>query len=267
MNLQTTNIRPDSDLQKLFADSQPVIPFLTAGFPSRRVFVDAAVAAFEAGAGALEIGMPFSDPLADGPAIQYSSQAALADGIDLAAVLQLTERVRRLIPVPIFLMGYLNPIVQMGFDKFVQDARDAGAAGTIIPDCPMEEAKDWIRVSRRGGLANIFLIAPTTPSERIAVIDRQSTAFSYCVSVTGVTGARRDFTNATRRYLRRVRRAAKKPFVVGFGISQPAHIKALKGLADGFVVGSALVTLLKESPKSKAASQVGRMVRSLVAAA
>jgi tryptophan synthase alpha chain len=262
----STKVRPSLELRRLFAGRPPVIPFLTAGFPTRSVFLEAAKAVFEAGAGALEIGMPFSDPLADGPSIQYSSQVALANGVELAEVLKLTEQVHRSIPIPIILMGYLNPIVQMGLDRFVRAARDAGASGTIIPDCPTEEANDWIRASRRGGLANIFLIAPTSPNERIALIDRHSTAFSYCVSVTGVTGARRDFTGATRQYLRRVRSVAKKPFVVGFGISKPAHIRALKGLADGFVVGSALVTVLKESAKSKAASQVGRAIKDLVAA-
>lgn len=257
---------PSQRLPGLFNGPPPVIPFLTAGFPTRSVFVDAAKAAYESGARALEIGMPFSDPLADGPSIQYSSQVALANGVDLADVLKLTEKVRRAIPIPLVLMGYLNPIVQMGMDRFVRAATAAGASGTIIPDCPIEEADDWIRASKGGGLANIFLIAPTSPNERIARIDRRSTAFSYCVSVTGVTGARRDFAGATRQYLRRVRAIAKKPFVVGFGISQPAHIKALKGLADGFVVGSVLVNILKDTARSRGASAVGKAVRDLVAA-
>jgi tryptophan synthase alpha chain len=263
---ESTRIAPSRIFRGLFDGSPPVIPFLTAGFPTRSVFVDAAMAAYGSGARALEIGMPFSDPLADGPSIQYSSQVALSNGIELTDVLKLTERVRRAIPIPIVLMGYLNPIVQMGLDRFVCAARDAGASGTIIPDCPIEEAKDWIRASRNGGLANIFLIAPTSPNDRIALIDRHSTEFSYCVSVAGVTGARRDFAGATKQYLRRVRTVTKKPFVVGFGISTPAHIKALKGLADGFVVGSALVNILKDTPRSRGASQVGRAIRNLVAA-
>jgi len=266
MITEYTKMPPSHRLLRLFEDSPPVIPFLTAGFPSRSVFVDAAKAAYDAGAGALEIGMPFSDPLADGPAIQYSSQVALGNGIDLADVLKLTERVRKAIPIPLILMGYLNPIVQMGMDRFARAAAEAGASGTIIPDCPIEEASDWVRASKGSGLANIFLIAPTSPNDRITRIDRHSTVFSYCVSVTGVTGARRDFAGATRQYLRRVRTVAKKPFVVGFGISQPEHIKSLKGLADGFVVGSALVNILKDTAKSRGASEVGRAIRRLVAA-
>jgi len=253
-------------LRELFRGKPPVIPFLTAGFPSRRVFLDAAAAVADAGAGALEIGIPFSDPLADGPAIQHSSQVALANGIDLDQVLKLAEQVRRRAAMPIILMGYLNPVLRMGLQAFAKAAQEAGVDGTIIPDCPVDEAKDWIVVSRKHGLANVFLIAPTTPDNRIAVIDRQSTSFSYCVSVTGVTGARRDFAQATKQYLRRVRCIAKKPFVVGFGISRPEHIRNLRGLADGFVVGSALVNVLQRRSRTRAATEVGRTVSQLVAA-
>jgi tryptophan synthase alpha chain len=255
---------PRTRIAELFNGKPPVIPFLTAGYPSRPVFLDAATAVIDAGASALEIGIPFSDPLADGPAIQFSSQVALANGMNLDEVLKLAEKVRRRTDRPIILMGYLNPVLRMGFDRFAAAAQRAGVDGTIIPDCPVDEADEWIGSSRRHELANIFLIAPTTPSARMAVIDRRSTAFSYCVSVTGVTGARRDFAQATRQYLRRVRQVAKKPFVVGFGISRPEHIKSLHGLADGFVVGSALVNVMQQYPRSRAAIQVGRAVKKLV---
>lgn len=266
MSAKVSSLKPMSQLERVFASSAPVIPFLTAGFPSRGVFLDSAKAAFDAGAGALEIGIPFSDPLADGPAIQHSSQVALANGIDLDKVLELAAKLSRISSVPILLMGYLNPILRQGLDQFALAARQAGVAGTIIPDCPIEEATEWVRASRRQGLANVFLIAPTTPSDRIALIDRHSTAFSYCVSVTGVTGARRGVATATKKFLRRVGVVAKKPFVVGFGISKPEHIRDLWGLADGFVVGSALVEVILKSPRSKAASRVGQAVRRLVAA-
>jgi tryptophan synthase alpha chain len=251
----------------MFTSAKPVIPFLTAGFPSVPVFLDAAVAACDAGAGALEIGMPFSDPIADGPAIQYSSQVALANGIGLPRVLELTARLSTKLSVPVFLMGYLNPIMQMGFDRFAVSARGAGASATIVPDCPVDEADEWRRASRRAGLANIFLIAPTTPDERVALIDVCSTVFSYCVSVAGVTGVRRGVSESTRRFLRRVRRVAKKPYVVGFGISRPEHVRALRDVADGFVVGSALVGILKDSPRTRVAAGIGRTIASLVRAA
>jgi len=255
------------ELRRLFSGGKPIIPFLTAGFPSVPVFIDAATAACDAGATALEIGMPFSDPLADGPAIQYSSQVALAGGVTLPKVLEITARLSARLPIPILLMGYLNPIMQMGFDRFACSAHDAGAAGTIIPDCPVDEAGEWRTASRRAGLANVFLIAPTTPDGRVALIDDCSTVFSYCVSVAGVTGVRRDISDSTRRFLRRVRRVAKKPYVVGFGISKPEHIRALKDLADGFVVGSALVSILRDSPRLRVAGNIGRAIAGLVRAA
>lgn len=253
---------------QLFQDGRPVVvPFLTAGFPNRRVFLAAAQAAHDAGAAALEIGMPFSDPLADGPAIQHSSQRALDMGITLSHVLELTATLRTRIPIPIFLMGYLNPVLKMGLEKFATTARSAGADGTIIPDCPIDEAGEWIVASQEACLENIFLIAPTSTDKRIGQIDRASTAFSYCVSIAGVTGARRDVSDATKSYLGRVRSLTKKPFVVGFGIARPAHVQALSGLADGFVIGSALVPLLKAAPRSSAPRRVARLIRSLVRAA
>jgi tryptophan synthase alpha chain len=250
-------------LDGLFTGRPPVIPFLTAGFPSPSIFHDAALAAHEAGAGALEIGMPFSDPLADGPAIQHASRVALERGVTLHHVLEMTAALRAAIPIPIFLMGYLNPILNMGFGVFAQRAREAGADGTIIPDCPPEEAGDWMAASRSHDLDNVYLIAPTSSADRIRRIDHLSTHFSYCVAVTGVTGVRTHVTDDTKRYLRRVRRVVRKPFVVGFGIGRPEHVRALAGLADGFVVGSTLVSLL-ETNRSRAAAAVGRLVAALV---
>lgn len=254
-------------LQALFAGAPPVIPFLTAGFPTRPVFLEAAQAACEAGAGALEIGMPFSDPLADGPAIQHSSQVALEAGVTLAQVLDMAAALRRLIPIPIFLMGYFNPIMRMGLGRFAARAQAAGVAGTIIPDGPLEEAREWVEQSRRHGLANIFLIAPTTPDDRIRRIDRTSTAFSYCVSVAGVTGVRRGVSRATTQFLKRVRRVTRKPFVVGFGIGRPEDIRALLPYADGFVVGSALVPVLERRPQRHASARISRIIGRLVRAA
>ena len=247
-------------------DAPAIIPFLTAGFPNAVTFRNAAIAAWESGAGALEIGMPFSDPLADGPAIQYSSQTALAKGITMARVLELTAQLRARLPIPIFLMGYLNPVMRMGLDEFAGAARAAGVSGTIVPDCPIEEAGGWLEASRRHHLDNIFLVAPTSSDERIRRIERRSTVFSYCVSIAGVTGARRDVSAATISYLARVRRIMRKPYVVGFGISRPEHVRQLRRLADGFVVGSALVPLL-ERGRQAGPVHVAGLVKSLVKAA
>jgi tryptophan synthase alpha chain len=252
----------------MFRGGAPVVvPFLTAGFPNREVFLSAAQAALDAGAGALEIGMPFSDPLADGAAIQHSSQTALNNGVTMDDVFELAAQLRSKTTRPIFLMGYLNPMLKRGMDRFARNAAAAGVDGTIIPDCPIEEANEWTRASKAAGLDNIFLIAPTSPDDRIRRIDRLSTRFSYCVSIAGVTGARRDVSKETIAYLQRVRRVARKPFVVGFGISNPAHIKSLSGLADGYVVGSALVPLLESGSRTAAAKRVADLVGSLVRAA
>lgn len=256
-----------NSLSTLFTAGRPVIPFITAGFPTRSVFMDAVLSAVDAGAGAVEIGMPFSDPLADGPAIQHSSQVALNAGVDLPEVLRLTERLRRVTEVPIILMGYLNPLLQMGLDQFAKSAAEAGATGTIIPDCPVSEAGPWLAASKRQNLANVFLMAPTTPDERIAVIDRSSSAFSYCVSVAGVTGARGSVASSTKQFLRRVKKIARKPYVVGFGISQPAHITELRSYTHGFVVGSALVKILDENRGARTRVKVGSFIKSLVRAA
>jgi tryptophan synthase alpha chain len=252
----------------MFSARTPVVvPFLTAGFPNRETFLSAALAALDAGAGGLEIGMPFSDPLADGPAIQHSSQTALNRGMTLDYVFELAAELRSKTEKPIFLMGYLNPILKRGIQRFARNATAAGVDGTIIPDCPIEEADGWMNASRAAGLDNIFLIAPTSPDERVRRIDRLSTSFSYCVSIAGVTGARRDVSKATIAYLRRVRRVTKKPFVVGFGISAPAHIRSLSGLADGYVVGSALVPLLESGSRVTASNKISELICSLVQAA
>lgn len=258
----------NSRTHELFRTGHPaVVPFLTAGFPSRRVFLDTVRAVVDCGASAVEIGMPFSDPVADGPAIQHSSQVAIDSGITMGDVFDLSAELRDKIAVPLFLMGYLNPLLKLGMTTFARTAADSGVDGTIIPDCPVEEAKDWQAASVAAGLDNIFLVAPTSSDDRVRRIDRMSSAFSYCVSVAGVTGARRDVSPATIAYLRRVRRLMKKPYVVGFGISTPAHIKALSGLADGYVVGSALVPLLEGGARSAVPARVARLIGSLVRSA
>jgi len=256
-----------SRLASMFHGTAPVIPFMTAGFPTQPVFLDAAAAVLDAGAGALEIGMPFSDPLADGPAIQQASQQAIGRGVTLGTVFRLAETLRRRSLRPLLLMGYVNPLLRYGFERFARMAADAGVDGTIIPDCPLEEAGEWRRVSQQHGLANVFLMAPTTPAVRLKRIDRASTAFSYCVSVTGVTGARRGLPTSTFEFLTRVRTVARKPFVVGFGISGPDHIRALREYADGFVVGSALVPMLNGGKSRSIARNVGRYIQKLTDAA
>lgn len=245
-----------------------LIPFFTAGFPRRQSTLDAIRAAADAGCDLIELGIPFSDPLADGPAIQHSSQVALGNRIDLDWILKQVVRARKSTDVPILLMGYYNPFLQYGLNDFCRDAVSAGVDGVIIPDLPPDEAGDFRQVAARHGLSVVFLIAPTTTSARVRVVAEASTDFCYCVSVTGVTGARSEFQSRTEAYLKRTRRLINKPLVVGFGISKPAQIRRLGRFVDGLVVGSALVPVLKQAESgSLLRKALGRALKPLVRAA
>ncbi|HSG99714.1 MAG TPA: tryptophan synthase subunit alpha, partial [candidate division Zixibacteria bacterium] len=211
----------------------------------------------------LEIGAPFSDPLADGPAIQFSSQQALAKGLNLDGLFELVRRVRAQTAVPLLLMGYYNPLLALGVEKYLRTAADAGASGLIIPDLPPDEAGAVRSAARELGLSLVFLVAPTSTPGRIALVDRSSTDFVYAVTVAGVTGARDALTPETVRYLRGLRRRLSKPFVAGFGVSTPAMAAQLGALADGVVVGSALVETIRRAAPQAAPAAVARSVRAL----
>lgn len=241
-----------------------VIPFVTAGFPELDSTLDIVTAIAAAGADVIEIGVPFSDPLADGPTIQRSSERALANGVTVAWVLDTVARLRALpatSAVPLILMGYCNPIFRYGLDRFLDDALSAGVDGLIVPDLPPEEAREYRQGCQQRGIAAVFLVAPNAPDERIVTVDRASTHFSYCVSITGVTGARADVQARTVAFLQRVRALAEKPFVVGFGVRGAEHVLALGPYADGVVVGSALIEILEQAadPAAAAAAKVAEL--------
>lgn len=225
-----------------------VIPFVTAGYPSAHATVPMIHAMAAAGADMIEIGMPFSDPLADGPTIQRASEVALRNGMSvrktLAVVRTARDRDRR---TPLILMGYCNPLYAYGWDSFLDDATEAGVDGLIIPDMPPEESGELVAGCRERGLSATFLVAPNAPDERIRLVDATSTHFSYCVTVTGVTGARGEVQERTVGFLQRVRNLARKPFVTGFGIKRPEHVAALGRHTDGVVVGSALIDAIEEA--------------------
>jgi tryptophan synthase alpha chain len=223
-----------------------VIPYLTAGFPSIEETVDLLCALEDGGAAAIELGLPFSDPLADGPVIQSTSQRALEGGIHHRRILELVAAFRRRSELPLILMGYLNPILAYGATGFFTEAAAAGADGLIVPDLPPEEAGRWHGAAVAAGLDWIFLAAPTSSRFRLEQVDACSTAFNYCVSVTGVTGAREDLGTDLSAYLERARAAFEKPFVVGFGISRREHVEAVSPPAAGVVVGSALLRAIAE---------------------
>jgi len=225
-----------------------VVPFVTFGFPRVTATVPLVRALADAGADMIEIGMPFSDPLADGPTIQRSSEVALRGGATIKKTLAAVAEVRAAgLGVPLILMGYCNPLYAYGMDAFLADAADAGVDGLIIADMPPEEADEFLAGCRDAGISATFLVAPNAPDERIRKVDATSTHFSYCVTVTGVTGARADVQQRTVAFLQRVRGLAGKPFVVGFGIKQPEHVAALGPHADGVVVGSALIDAIEDA--------------------
>ncbi len=220
-----------------------LIPYLTAGFPSREGFLEA-VRAVLPYADLLEIGLPYSDPLGDGPVIQRASEVALRKGMSVQGVLELFREVRSLTPKPLFLMTYLNPVLAWGPERFFGLFRQAGATGVILPDLPPDEDPGLVRLAQEIGLETVFLLAPTSTEARIATVARYATGFVYAVSVTGVTGARERLPEEVKDLVRRIKAQTPLPVAVGFGVSGRATAEQA-AVADGVVVGSALVRALE----------------------
>src|SRR5712692_7169778 len=219
-------------------------PYLMGGHPDARRSVEAGRRLASAGAAAVEIGIPLNDPLADGPVIQRAGQVALAAGITTAGCLEVAEQVARE-GRPVVLMTYVNPVLAYDPRRFAADAAQAGVAGVIVPDLPPEEAEPIAGWLRAAGLDTVFLVAPTSPDERVAAICGESTGFVYCVTLTGITGARRELPPGLDGLLARVRGQTDLPVAAGFGISRAEHVRALRGKCDAAVVGSALVAELE----------------------
>jgi tryptophan synthase alpha chain len=232
-----------------------LIPYITPDYPFKGITLGLLRALEEAEADFIEIGIPFSDPLADGETIQHSSEIALKNGVTIDRILRAVSEFRGSSELPILLMGYVNPILHMGIEKFLESCKSAGVDGLIVPDLPPDEAAAITGLSKKYELSNVFLIAPTTSDERIREIDGYSTDFSYCVSVTGVTGARSQFGAGGKldEFLKRVRMNTQKPFVVGFGISQREHVQHVWEHADGAVVGSSLINVLGKAESEEQA--------------
>lgn len=228
-----------------------LVPFLTAGYPSDELSLDLSQAAIEAGADILELGMPFSDPMADGPEIQHSSHRALAGGTNLTSVLLQVEAIHSKSNIPVVLMGYLNPVHAYGVERFCSDAVSAGVDGLIVPDLPVDEAAELMRIAGKANLALTFLVAPTTPPGRLNRIDRASTGFVYAVTVTGVTGTGKVFDQSTDKYLSKLRQSLSRPFVAGFGVSDGDSARRLTRFADGVVIGSALVRAIRDAGENR----------------
>lgn len=249
------------------AGRKALIPYITPEFPIRGVTVPLLHALESSGANLLEVGVPFSDPLADGKTIQHASDIALRHGVTLSSVFSMVKEFRRSSQLPLLLMGYSNPMFRYGVKRFVEDCQDAGVDGVIVPDLPPEEAGELLAESSKANLSNVFLIAPTTSNERIKQIDELSTDFIYCVSVTGVTGARTELgvNGSLDAFLPRVKQNTRKPCVVGFGVSTKDQVSRVWQMADGAVVGSALLQSIQDAQSvEEVVQRASHFVRSLL---
>ncbi len=238
--------------------------FVTAGFPTLETTVPLVLALAKSGADVVELGIPFSDPVADGPVIQASSEIALRNGTTLTKTLEMARQIREQSQIPLVLMGYANPILAYGMDAFLSSCEQIGINGCIIPDLPMEESEEYRTKARQHGISTIFLATPTTSNERLKQLDEISTGFLYCVSITGVTGERTQISEQSKEFLLRAREhVTKNPLFVGFGISTPEDAKSISQYADGIIIGSALVKILKNSPQEQGINEAVKFVLSI----
>jgi tryptophan synthase alpha chain len=245
-----------------------LVAYITAGDPSLVGSEKIVLAAADAGADVIELGVPFSDPVADGPTIQRASERSLKAGTTLAGVIELVRRLRAWTQVPLVLFSYFNPILQMGLERFAEEASAAGADGVLVTDLTPEEASDYRRVLQLRGLDTIFLAAPTSTDARLKLIGEASTGFLYVISRTGVTGEKDALPEDLPAIVRRARQFTRLPIAVGFGISQASHVTLLGGIADAAVVGSSLVAEIEKAGSAEeAARAVGERVRFLKRAA
>jgi len=218
-----------------------LIPYFTALYPSVRMFEQSVIAAADVGVNIIEIGLPFSDPLADGPVIQHSSHYALTHGFTVERMFKSIRRLRDKTKTPFVIMTYINPVLRYGMSRFMRECRNSGISGLIIPDLIPEEGGLIEKTAALNKIAINYLIAPTTPMARIRLISAHTTGFIYLVSVTGVTGERRGIPDYLPAVVKRIRKISDKPVCIGFGISTSAQAKAVSRLCDGVIIGSALV--------------------------
>ncbi|HEV2178594.1 MAG TPA: tryptophan synthase subunit alpha [Terriglobia bacterium] len=257
-----------SRIQATFRDlrergAKGLVVYLTAGDPTLDATSELLAAIDRGGADVLELGVPFSDPLADGPVIQRASERALKDGVTLRKILERLPRWREEVRAPLILFSYYNPILQYGIEDFARDASRAGADGALVVDLTPEEAEPYLAAMRAQELDTVFLAAPTSTDARLARVAEASTGFMYLVSRTGVTGQRSDISASVRPLVERARRLTQLPLAVGFGISSPAQVREVQASADAAVVGSAVVHAIEERYSTGGAAAIERFVREL----
>jgi tryptophan synthase alpha chain len=233
-----------------------IIPYLTIGYPQRESTLELVPALVRGGACAVELGIPFSDPLADGVTIQHASHVALANGVTVRFCLETAARLREQgVDVPLVFMGYFNPLLQYGLERFVHACVEVGVDGVIVPDLPPNESDELHALCRAAGRDLIFMVAPTSTDRHLREVAARASGFVYCVSLTGVTGARERLPDDLPAFLQRVRAVTALPLALGFGISRPEHVSQARGLVDAVVVGSALLDRLAgEPPEGQAAA-------------
>lgn len=241
--------------------------FISAGYPDLDSTVDLIIGFEKNGADLIELGMPFSDPLADGPTIQYASNTAIKNGITMDRIFDMVREIRKSSEIPLILMGYINPIMKYGIDRFCKEASRSGVDGLIIPDAPVEESSIISKKAADDNLDLIYLVAPNSSDERMKVVDDHSKGFVYCVSVTGVTGAREgdEVAKSVERFIGRVKKnVTKNPKLVGFGIKNYQDAQIISKEVDGFIVGSALIDIIRNAyPKKGWREKVFSFVKEL----
>jgi tryptophan synthase alpha chain len=242
-----------------------LVAYITCGDPTLEVSREVALAAVGAGADVIELGVPFSDPVADGPVIQRASERALKHGTNLAGVLDIARQIRQQSTAGLIIFSYLNPILQFGLEKFCASAADAGVDGALVTDLPVEEAADYLRAMRAPKLATVFLAAPTSTDARLRDIAKHSRGFVYAISRTGITGARQEVAQDAQSLVTRLRQFTKLPVAVGFGVSTPEQFAEIGRFADAAVIGSAIVQTIEEH-RGREAAAVAEFLSSLTAA-
>jgi tryptophan synthase alpha chain len=247
-----------------FKSRPALVAYVTCGDPDLRTTREAALAAIEAGAEVIELGVPFSDPVADGPVIQRASERALKNGVSLEQVLSLAAEIRRESIAGLIVFSYFNPVLRMGLEKFAARAAEVGVDGALITDLPVEEAGEYLSHMRKKSLATVFLAAPTSTDARLKSIAEASSGFVYAVSRTGVTGARKELPEDAQKLVRRLRKFTSLPIAVGFGISAAEQFAAVGKYAEAAVVGSAIVQVIERSPGTEAKA-VAEFIRQLLA--
>jgi len=250
-----------------FPHKPGLVVYLTAGDPDLATTRDMAIAAIDNGASVIELGVPFSDPLADGPVIQRASERAVAKGTRLTDVLGICKEIRAARPdAGIILFSYLNPVIRLGMEAFTKAAKEAGADGVLLTDMIVEEAADYLAAMHANGLMPVFLAAPTSPDERLKAIGENSQGFVYAISRVGITGTQTELAADAQSLVERLRQFTRLPIALGFGISNAEHVRAVGKFADAAVVGSAIVALVEKTPAAEAAQAVGSFVAELLGA-